>query len=236
MRIASLLIKYGSDINSTDKEGWTVIHQCAVVGNLTMLQFFVHSGANVTVANNEGKQPIDLALMKGHTPIVRYLEVQSKSLRCLCRLSIREAMGKRTYNRINELPLPSSLLLFVNYGNPYPGWAASIYVPCPWSNNDIIKGTVDKQEVLEFLDENASKEFIEERCDVTKKLVTSDELAELVEALYFWEAFKTIDYEEPVARKPRYSLEKIPDDDENKVTNKLTNSKPTRFLNFFNRH
>ena len=214
MNMASLLIQYGADVNATDKSGWSVVHQCAINGDLTMMQFFIYKGAKSNMINNEGQMPLDLAVLKGYTHIVRYLEVQSKSLKCLCRLAIRDAMGKRSYNRINELPLPSSLKLFVNYGSPFPGWTVSVYVPCPWSKTEIVKGNIDKLEVLRFIEENASREFVEERCDEGKKMyLTNDELAEIIEALYFWEAFKTIDYEEPIARKPRYSLEKLPDDE-----------------------
>ena len=47
-----------------------------------------------------------------------------------------------------------------------------------------------------------------------KRQVGMEELAEMLEALYFWEAFKEVDYEEPPARPPRYSM------DQHKLTRK----------------
>ena len=119
-------------------------------------------------------------------------------------------MGPRSYNRIGELPIPPSQKLFVNYGNPFAGWVGTLYVPRPWTEEDIKSNRVGKGQVLEFFKNNASSEFLREKEIETKKESLSvDELVELFESLYFWESFKTIDYEEPLARKPRYTLETI---------------------------
>ena len=194
-------------------------------GNLTLLQLCVRRGANVYVRNKQGQLPIDLALMKGHTPLLRYLEVQSGDLRSFCRLAIREAMGPRSYNRINELPLPSSMKLFVNYGNPFCGWAASIYIPCPWTEEEVLSGSVKEEEVKEFIKENASEEFIEEK-SIKSKQFTPNDLADILASLYFWEAFKTIEYEEPLPRKPNYSMEKLSKEEREAKTEEK------RFLDF----
>jgi hypothetical protein len=210
---ADSLIKHGANPNTADKRGWTPLHQCAVDGNMRMVKYLVTNGAKVNVANDEGHLPLDLALMKKNHQIAQYLEAQSGNLKSLCRLAIRDCMGKRrTYNQIDQLPLPSSLKLFVNYGNPFPGWKATLYVPCPWTTTDISSGLVDTNEVKQFIEDNAHHEFLKEQ--TAKKPFTNDALAEIIEALYYHDAFKTIDYQEQLARKPRYSMEALPKDEE----------------------
>lgn len=188
-----------------DRKGWSILHQCASMGNLPLLQLCVQWGGDVGIANDQGHQPIDIAKMKKHAPLVRYLEIQSGSLRCICRLAIREAMGKRTYNMLDVLPLPPMVKLFVNYGIPYQGWKAPMMVDRPWTEEEILRGTVANSEVREFIEEVADPEFIKDK--KLDKTTTPDELAELMESLYFWESFKTISYEEPIPRKPRYSMD-----------------------------
>ena len=118
-------------------------------------------------------------------------------------------MGKRTYNRINELPLPSSLKVFINHYNPYPGFAATLIVPRPFSDEDILSGAVEHGEVREFLEENASEDFKQDKNVVAIGGKTNvEEMTAMMEALYFWESFKTVQFEEPPARPPRYIMTK----------------------------
>ena len=203
--MANLLLQHQADPNIVDRRGWSILHQCAVSGNLPLLQLCVNKGGDVRIANDEGHKPVDLAKMRGHEPIVKYLEVQSGSLRCFCRLAVREAMGKRAYNKIDSLPLPAMMKLFVNYGIPYQGWRAPLIVDRPWSEEDIVKGIVPCRQVREFVEEVADPEFTRDK--KLNEKTTPDELAEIMESLYFWESFKTIDYKEPLPRKPRYSMD-----------------------------
>lgn len=205
-----ILLRSGANPNLADQRGWTIIHQCAMFGDLKFLQLCVYFGANVNLRNLEGQQPIDLALLKQHTHIVQYLEIQGLSLKAQCRRVIREAMGPSgTYRRINELPLPSSQKFFVNYGNPFPGSTLPVFVPRPWTEEEITSQKVSRLQVVEFIENNASPEFIEEKKFRRRETISVEELAAMFESLYFWEAFKNIDYEEPLARKPRYSLERV---------------------------
>ncbi len=204
---AQILLSHGANPNIKDRHGWTIIHQCAAIGNLPMLQVFIRGGGVTNMPNNEGKLPLDLAVLKHHQPVVNYLEKQSCSLKQFCRHSIREAMGKRTYNKINELPIPSTLKLFVNYQNPYPGFLATVMVPRPWSEEEILNGEAENEEVKIFFEENASNEFNTEKKTNTIGPKTSiEELAVMMENLYFWESFKTIEYEDQPARPPRYRM------------------------------
>lgn len=181
-------------------------HQCASNGHLPLLQLLVRRGANISIKNRDGHTPLDIAVIRGHTPLVRYLEVQSGSLACMCRVVIRESMQKRCPFRLGELPLPATLKLFINYNIPYPGWMTVLIVPRPWSAEEVASGKVTRTEVQSFIEDHASEEFLEEK-RVKGRKVENKELSELIEALYFWESFKTIDYDEPLAPSPRYSME-----------------------------
>ena len=222
---ARTLLDHGADPNIKDRRGWTIVHQCAVSGNLPLLQLCIQRGGCIDEKNSEGKSPLDLAVLKHHEPIVEYLEKRSCNLKALCRHSVRTAMGKRTYNRINELPLPPSLKLFINYYNPYPGFTATVLVPRPWTEEEILSGDIEKAKVKEFFEENASEQFNADKNTSGINCKTSvEELAAMMETLYFWESFKAIEYEEPPARSPRYSMrrkEEVTEDigEGNNITN-----------------
>ena len=114
-----LLIEHGADLNVCDAQGWTIMHKCVWAGNLTLLQFCVQHGGKINTTDNAGQKPVDLAFQMNRTHLVRYLESQSCDLSQLCRMTIREAMGKNVSKNIHKLPLPKSLKLFINYGMPY---------------------------------------------------------------------------------------------------------------------
>ena len=174
--------------------------------------------------NNENLQPLDLAAVKGHTALVRYLEGQSCDLRCMCRKVIREAMGSRCYKRLRELPFPPTLRLFVNYGIPHYGWKAILIPPAPWTTDELYSGKATTSELREFILGNGSAEFIEDHQDTLidpaadgqkscGATTTERELEGLIDAfqtMYVWEAFdKEVEFKDQTAREPRYSMEKI---------------------------
>ena len=218
------LLEHGADVNLQDRAGWTVLHQCAWNGNLPLLQLLVRRGGNVSIKNSGGQQPMDLAVIRAHAPIVSYLEVQSCSLRCQCRKVIQETLGKRCPLLLNQLPLPTSLKLFVNYGNPYPGGTSLVVTPQPWEEERVRNGGVGREEVQSFIEKHASDQFLEER-RVRERQVGVEELADMLQALYFWEAFKEVEYEEPPARPPRYSM------DPHRLTRKPLTTNKTPFSN-----
>ena len=193
-----------------DKFGWTILHQCARNGDLPLLQLCVRKGCDVHTRNHSNQLPIDLAATQGHTHVVRYLDVQTGDLKSMCRVAIRDAMGKRSYNRLDELPLPPTIKLFLNYFIPYTGWKATIIPPQPWTSEQLLENKVDQNELKEFISENASHDFIEENKDILQgNKCEVSELAQTFQSMYLWEAFKDIDYQEPLARKPRYSMEPV---------------------------
>lgn len=205
LKKAQLLLDSGADPNLPDSSGWTVVHQCAHNGDLPLLELVVRKGAKVFLRNHQGHLPVEQAALRGHAPLVRYLELQSCDLRSLCRYAIREAMGKRSYRQLDQLPLPPRLKLFLNYGSPYEGFSATVVPECPWSSSQLQEGSVRPEEVREFISENASEEFATEH----RSALAGGDMGSLVEALqslYLWESFKSLSYQEPAARPPRYPL------------------------------
>ena len=199
---AKLLLEHGADPNSCDRQGWTIMHQCAWNGNLTLLQLCVQHGGKINTANKAGQTPVDLAFCKNHTPLVRYLESQSCNLSQLCRMTIREAIGKNFSWEIHKLPIPKSLKLYLNYGVPYPGWEASAFVPQPWTKYEMQHEKVNKEEVQQFLKDHASENFLKEH--EIQEETTMNDFIRMMEELYFKEAFKRIKFVEELPVRPKF--------------------------------
>ena len=120
-------------------------------------------------------------------------------------------LGQRARATAWKLPLPPKLRLFLNYGNPYPGYELVPIPDMPWSNEELQQSKPSKEEILKFLVTNADDDFL-----VDYKLSTSAEsindntqhsyydLIGALKSLYLYECFKPISYEEPLARKPRF--------------------------------
>jgi hypothetical protein len=212
LKKAELLIKYGADVNQLDMRGWTVAHECAWVADMEMLQVLSKAGASFSIKNHDKSTPADLAFIKGHKAICSYLDQHTLSLKTLCRSVVRNTMGKLTYKHINELPVPPSVKLFVNYNVPYPGWECIPLPEEPWTREELESGKVNQGELKQFIDENADEDFKLDYGILSNNPVSSssnsevDTFTQLIEAyknLFINESFKKFSYVEPVARKTR---------------------------------
>jgi hypothetical protein len=127
----------------------------------------------------------------------------------MCRNVIRQALGKKL--EVNKLRLPSRLKLFLQYNIPYPGFCMVVVPPTPWTQAQLFQDEANGEEVKEFITKHASEEFLTENTDILGKGSTgeaqSQDLVRLFQEMYLWEAFKPIEFEEPLPRQPRYSLE-----------------------------
>lgn len=225
---AKFLLENGTDPNDADRFGWTIVHQCAWNGDLPLLKLCVQKGAKIGIRTKDERLPVQMAATRGHMNVVHYLDSQSCDLKSLCRLEINAAMGKRRFNRIKELPIPSTVKLFLNYNIPYAGFEAVLIPPIPWTAKELHKRQVAIEDIHQFICENASQEFLEEHKDVVGDLPLEKassaakpkcdlkELIEVFQSMYLWEAFKSVKFEEPLPRKPRYSMEKLEDKDREK--------------------
>ena len=68
------LLKYGADVNTTDKFGNTTLMTSVKVGSQPIFQLLVSHGANVNTENDKGETALSLAVSQNH---VEYERVQS---------------------------------------------------------------------------------------------------------------------------------------------------------------
>lgn len=240
---AKILLESGTNLSSEDRYGWTVVHQCAWSGDLLLLRLCVQKGAKIDIKTKDHRLPVQLAAASGHMDTVQYLDAQSCDLKSLCRVAINEAMGKKRYNRLNELPVPPRVKVFLNYSCTYPGFEATLVPPQPWTNEDLHSGSIDAEQIQQFICENASEEFLKENGEilgetheggasvVATRKADLTELIELFQSMYFWESFKKVKFEEPLARKPRYSMEKL-EKKESKNEDQLSSNHRSIFTSF----
>lgn len=85
--MARILLKRQStaQLNATGKDGWTVLHRAADVGDEEMVILLLQNSAMANVEDEKGMTPLHLAARKGHLEVVRLLclsgaEVHSKAL------------------------------------------------------------------------------------------------------------------------------------------------------------
>ena len=71
--MVALLLSHGADINQTDNDGWTPLHQAAVKGREAVVTVLLSFGANVNQAKNDGFVPLHFAAFNGHEAVVAAL-------------------------------------------------------------------------------------------------------------------------------------------------------------------
>lgn len=167
--------------------------------------------------NMDGYRPVDLAAVKGHTSTMKYLDTHCGSLLFTCRAVIQQSLGKKCC-QLDTLHIPPRLKLFLNYNIPYRGFSAVLVPPAPWTPQQLRQNEVGAAELRGFIQEHASEEFqlehaqtlgtLEDKSEDSEEkggaTCTEEKLVTLFQDMYLWEAFKDLNYEEPLARTPRY--------------------------------
>lgn len=64
--IADSLYHKTDDLNKSYTENNTLLHMCAMIGNIASVQWLLDKGANLQVKNSSGMRPLDLAALRGH--------------------------------------------------------------------------------------------------------------------------------------------------------------------------
>jgi len=69
------LIEIGGDPRIVDGEGWNSLHWAAFHGSLAAAKELVKDESLISVKDNEGKVPLDMAKSEGNTDVAKFLEV-----------------------------------------------------------------------------------------------------------------------------------------------------------------
>ena len=64
MNIASLLLKYGADINQRSSDGRTPIMWSAFRNNVKMCEYFITNGADLTLEDKAGWNVLDISILR----------------------------------------------------------------------------------------------------------------------------------------------------------------------------
>ncbi|XP_014670964.1 PREDICTED: protein phosphatase 1 regulatory subunit 12A-like [Priapulus caudatus] len=67
------LLARGADINTTNVDGLTALHQACIDENMTIVEYLVENSASVNSIDNEGWTPLHAAASCGYTKIAEYL-------------------------------------------------------------------------------------------------------------------------------------------------------------------
>jgi hypothetical protein len=67
------LVESGSDVNSRDKYGWTVLMRASDNGYIDVVKYLVEAGADVNSRDTEGCTALTWATVSSHIDVVKYL-------------------------------------------------------------------------------------------------------------------------------------------------------------------
>jgi hypothetical protein len=72
--IRTMIQDYKADIMMTDNDGWTCLHWAAFHNSLSAATELYHQTALLSITDNEGKTPLDIAIAENNTGIVDLLQ------------------------------------------------------------------------------------------------------------------------------------------------------------------
>ena len=70
VKAVSEVIEAGADVNATDGDGHTVLHEAARLGHLEMVMALLQAGADINVIDNFECTALRLAIGEGHVEVV----------------------------------------------------------------------------------------------------------------------------------------------------------------------
>ncbi|KAG7227658.1 hypothetical protein INR49_029419, partial [Caranx melampygus] len=99
----------GASVNNNSVSGDSPLHVSARLSSLELVSILLEHGADRSLRNLEGKQPLDLA--PPNSLVERLLKQAGgvSPLKQLCRLNIRKTVGKQRLGGIPDLHLPTEL-------------------------------------------------------------------------------------------------------------------------------
>ena len=76
-------LKLGVNINTTNVDGLTALHQACIDANLDMVKFLVENNADINSQDNEGWTPLHAAVSVGNLEVTKYL-IQKEARLDIC--------------------------------------------------------------------------------------------------------------------------------------------------------
>lgn len=73
VRVAEMLVEYGSEVDAGDNDGRTSLHLACEKGHLDLVRLLVHRGANIEAKSHEGRTAFRVACLHAHRDVAKYL-------------------------------------------------------------------------------------------------------------------------------------------------------------------
>ncbi|XP_059198638.1 ankyrin repeat and SOCS box protein 9-like [Centropristis striata] len=108
------LLQLGASVNSS-VSGDSPLHIAARLSSPEMASVLLDHGADGSLRNSEGKQPLDLAPPNSLVERLLRQAGGAPSLMQLCRLYIRKTVGKKRLSGIHDLHLPTEVKQYLLY-------------------------------------------------------------------------------------------------------------------------
>lgn len=70
-----VFLRFGSDVNLRDKEGWTPLHAAVCGGNAQAVAFLVSNGASLVATTDDGLRAVEIAMDAKNAKILRVLSI-----------------------------------------------------------------------------------------------------------------------------------------------------------------
>ena len=73
LNIVRILIEFGANIESLDKNKDTPLMMASLYGHIDVVDFLIKNGANINAVDDEGDTALHLAAMNSHVSVIKYL-------------------------------------------------------------------------------------------------------------------------------------------------------------------
>ena len=81
--IGRILIHHGSDVNSVDVDGKSVLMMAALNGHIGLVRLLISKGANINKRSEHGKTALDFAKSFDHRQVTLFLEEELKKIKAI---------------------------------------------------------------------------------------------------------------------------------------------------------
>lgn len=114
------LLRARANVNQLERDGWTALHFAAAYGHIAIARLLIEAGADVTIKNNVGLTPIDVAKQNKKIEILEILEsaklnkLSPKTLEqiYLSNIEAQQQILSITNTNINKALVNDEILLF----------------------------------------------------------------------------------------------------------------------------